>query len=505
MPNQGEGGSRGARYAAAVCVMYWLLLSYPLTLAVASVATLFLTLLIYLKTLLRRRDSLARLTCRDSALSHFLTRHCHAFRRALQLPLWCRNRHVQSLLALCAWEPGVQFERQYLQLSDKGLVALDWELGGQHLPHGRPMLLVLPDLPMSALQVGAICHEAFTFGLKAVVVNRRGQGGTPLNTPKILGYGDASDLREVIDFLRQEGVTLSAVGIGTGGDLLLSYLGQFGSSAYLKSAVCVSPSFGARNALHRLRFPYSWIFLAHLKHAVLRHAQVFGDISDAVRRAWTVKEFDRRLHCEGSPSEGAYPSLDEFWAENEPLREADEIGVPVLCVSSLDDPVCSPADIQHELFRTLPNLFLLTLPQGGHGGFRPSLHGLSWADNAAVDFVLAMMTYHTHHGDVSSSCAHTGTQTDVVECFDFQCRAEDEMCHDDDVESCPEDNLEEEEKNLHEHVEDDGLCLPSKTKDSSPNGHCRRAEDRVATDSGDREVIVIDRLTRTPTEGHGLR
>ena len=44
----GDGGS-GARYAAALCVMYWLLLSYPVTLIIASVATILVTALIYLK------------------------------------------------------------------------------------------------------------------------------------------------------------------------------------------------------------------------------------------------------------------------------------------------------------------------------------------------------------------------------------------------------------------------------------------------------------------------
>ena len=66
---------------------------------------------VFLQTLLRRRDSLARLTCRDSGLSHYVTLHCHAFRRALQLPVWFRNRHAQSLLGLWANEPGVQFNR----------------------------------------------------------------------------------------------------------------------------------------------------------------------------------------------------------------------------------------------------------------------------------------------------------------------------------------------------------------------------------------------------------
>lgn len=378
-------------------------------------------------------------------------------------------------------------------MADKGLLALDWEMGGEHLPHGRPILLVLPDLPQSAMQLGALCREAFNYGMKAVVVNRRGQGGSPVSTPKLPGYGETGDLREVVDFLREDGITLSAIGVGTGGDLLLSYLGQFGSSAHLRSAVCISPSYSAQSTLHDLPFPYSCLYLSHLKRAVLSHANVFGDAARLARSAWTVKEFDRRLHCEAGCEEGGgHSTLEEFWAENEPLREVDEISVPVLCVSSLDDPVCSPQHIQHELFRVLPNFFLLTLPQGGHAGFRQSLQGISWAENAAMDFVLSMMTFHTHHADVDSPCAHACTQTD--ECVEYQCRGEDEVLEvdcrgGDEVVSvkCDREEVFRPQCVFGEGCPDGDCCAQNGCLDVQ----C------LATD------VEIDKQMRTPTEAHG--
>ncbi|XP_070183579.1 protein ABHD15-like, partial [Littorina saxatilis] len=500
-------------------------------------------------TLLRRRDSLARLTCRDSALSHYVTLHCHAFRRALQLPVWCRNRHVQSLMALWVSEPGVQFDRKYLQLSDKGILALDWEVGGEHLPHGRHILLVLPDLPQSALQVSALCREAFNYGVRAVVVNRRGQGGSQVNTARLPGYGETGDLREVVDFLREEGVSLSAVGIGTGGDLLLSYLGEFGSSAYLNSAVCISPSYSAESTLHHLPFPYSCLYLSHLKQTVLTHAKVFGKAAQLARSAWTVQEFDRRLHCEEEEKEvegkgeshhedthsnnthhthahhhdhrhhhhqhnhhnnhhhhnQQHSSLEEFWAENEPLREADEISVPVLCVSSLDDPICSSKHIQHDLFRALPNFFLLTLPQGGHAGFRQSLQGISWAENAAIDFVLSMLTFHVHR-DSDGLRAHAYAQTDD-ECFEYQCRTEEdelvdcEEAQDNDYVFDARCELTDDRPDgqcettlTDDPVTSEGHCLTSSAYGQYANGHCNSVG--VAD-------VEMEKQLRTPTEAHG--
>ena len=422
-------------------------------------------------------------------------------------------------------------------MADKGLLALDWEMGGEHLPHGCPVLLVLPDLPQSALQLGALCREAFNYGMKAVVVNRRGQGGSPLSTPKLPGYGETGDLREVVDFLREgsEGVSISAVGVGTGADLLLSYLGQFGSSAYLGSAVCISPSYAGQSTLHDdLPFPYSCLYLSHLKRAVLSHAKVFGDVARLARSAWTLKEFDRRLHCQpseplkeeveegggkggdgGSSStstittsnSSGHATLEEFWEDNEPLREVDEISVPVLCVSSLDDPVCSPRHIQHDLFRVMPNFFLLTLPQGGHAGFRQSLQGLSWAENAAMDFVLSMMTFHAQDAYVNASCAHAFTQTEEgeeegkeggeEECVEYQCRAEDGVLEvdcrvgEDEVSyvKCgQQDEVFRSRCVFHEGCAGDG--------ERCAQGGCLDVQ-CLATD------VDIDKQMRTPTEAHG--
>ncbi|PVD33142.1 hypothetical protein C0Q70_08591 [Pomacea canaliculata] len=404
----GEDGASWLRAAVALCVMYWLLLSYPLTLALTCLGTLLITVLIYLKRLLRARECPARLTCRDSALARHVGAHCPTFRHILRLPAWARNCHVQSCLGLLACRQGAHFAREYLQLHDGGLLALDWAVGSQYVSPAHPLLLLLPDLTGSAVQLSALCCQALTLGMRAVVINRRGQAGSIVSTPKLPGYGDTSDLREVIGYLQRthQRAALCAVGVGTGGDALLSYLGQFGSSARLSAAVCISPSYNAADTLHGLPTPYLQLYLSHLKQAVLSNAQVFGPLVQRARGAWSVKEFDQKVvsTCAG------YNDLEDFWEDNEPLREADEVSAPVLCVSSLDDPVCRPQHIPYDLFRALPNFFLLTLPHGGHAGFRQGLGGLSWAEAAAMDFVQAMLSFQPCTCYVANG-VHVATQT----------------------------------------------------------------------------------------------
>lgn len=70
--------------------------------------------------------------------------------------------------------------------------------------------------------------------------------------------------------------------------------------------------------------------------------------------------------------ERAYPAKDwdNYWERNEPLRDADEVAVPVLCIRSRDDPLLPPAStLPLPLFQSNPYFLLVLTDRGGHCGF----------------------------------------------------------------------------------------------------------------------------------------
>lgn len=62
---------------------------------------------------------------------------------------------------------------------------------------------------------------------------------------------------------------------------------------------------------------------------------------------------------------------EAYWERNEPLRDADEVAVPVLCLCSSDDPLVPPpaAPLLTSLFRDSPYFLLGLTTHGGHCGF----------------------------------------------------------------------------------------------------------------------------------------
>lgn len=70
--------------------------------------------------------------------------------------------------------------------------------------------------------------------------------------------------------------------------------------------------------------------------------------------------------------ERAYPAKDweKYWERNEPLRDADEVAVPVLCLCSSDDPLLPPSSsLPLPLFQSNPYFLLALTDRGGHCGF----------------------------------------------------------------------------------------------------------------------------------------
>lgn len=84
--------------------------------------------------------------------------------------------------------------------------------------------------------------------------------------------------------------------------------------------------------------------------------------------------------------ERAYPARDweSYWGRNEPLRDADEVAVPVLCICSRDDPLLPPAStLPLSLFLSNPYFLLVLTETGGHCGF--TMEGTEQADEGTIN------------------------------------------------------------------------------------------------------------------------
>ncbi|KAM8853878.1 protein ABHD15 [Synchiropus picturatus] len=322
------------------------------------------------------------LICKPSALANYLLRHCGSFSHFQPCVgwRWRSSAVLQSLYEAC-WphHSPVQFVRDHLQLSDDGLVALDWAVPA-HQRRRRtsshstsPVLLIIPNsYGKITRNVQELCDAALANGYLPAVFNRRSHNGTPLTTVKLQQFGDPSDLREAVRYIRyrQPAGKLYAVSESTGSGLLLSYLGECGSSSDVTAAVCLSPVFRCQSWFEGgLCWPLQWVVLLYQKTCLSRYRTVLGETIPAERlfSSCSMRSLEEALFCHSCPSS----TWESYWERNEPLRDVDEVAIPVLNICAQDDPIRGEAQltVPFELFETNPHFFLLLTERGGHCGF----------------------------------------------------------------------------------------------------------------------------------------
>ena len=362
---------------------------------IAVIGTILWSALCYIKSLIQTTEIYPRLHFKESTLASHLIKKCRLATRSFSPPLWMRNKHIQTFLPFFIPNCIVEFRREYLQLKDRGVVALDWvENLHLHRKKRRTVLVIIPGLCGTAGGVSKICQYAAKRGFHPVVFNRRGLGNSFLTTPKLQSYGDPSDLRQVVKYLngKYPKALITCVSYGTGSECLLSYLGEFGSSAQISAGVSVSASFEiAHRTSTKMTGLYDLLFLFLLKKVIWKHARALAkniDIPKALK-AWSFKQFDEAVFCKMYD----YTDLDEFWDRNNPLRDVDDISVPLLFISSEDDPLHSHKNIPFDLFKYYPHFFLIMSKQGGHCGFIDDISTLSWADRVVIDYLEAILEF----------------------------------------------------------------------------------------------------------------
>lgn len=135
----------------------------------------------------------------------------------------------------------------------------------------------------------------------------------------------------------------------------------------------------------------SVFFLCMLVYLNDRYKTVLGETiqTDALFNSSSLRGLEESLFCQTGPrssapvaslepgSSNTSGAWDSYWERNEPLRDVDEVAIPVLSMCAQDDPVRgdTQSTIPLELFETNPHFFLLLSDRGGHCGFSTQSEG----------------------------------------------------------------------------------------------------------------------------------
>ncbi|KAK2659241.1 hypothetical protein Ddye_005774 [Dipteronia dyeriana] len=347
---------------------------------------------------------------------------------------WLSSPHIQTgFLHFFGRPPSLSYTRQLFHLSDGGIIALDWLMssdvfGGSFSmsksiskDDTTPIVLVIPGLTSDSSSA-YIKHLAFKIanrGWNVVVSNHRGLGGVSVATDCFYNAGWTEDMREVINHLhlKYPMAPLFVVGTSIGANLLVKYLGEDGENTPVAGAVAICSPWdlliGDRFICRRMlqKFYDRALAFGLVGYAQL-HEPRYSCLAnwEGIAKSRSIRDFDNYATC----PIGKFETVDTYYRRCSSSSYVVNVSVPLLCISALDDPVCTREAIPWDECRVNKNIVLATTHRGGHLAFFEGIIANSvWWVRAVDEFLSVLHLSPYMHVQKKKSGLHSSLESSI--------------------------------------------------------------------------------------------
>ncbi|KAG5525812.1 hypothetical protein RHGRI_032184 [Rhododendron griersonianum] len=310
---------------------------------------------------------------------------------------WLSSPHIQTaFLSLFDWRPAFHYRSPFRAVS-QSLIVPEASLQSKDTiteDDKTPIVVVIPGLTSDSAHA-YVKHCAFKMakcGWNVVVSNHRGLGGISITSDCFYNAGWTEDIRKVIDHLHHQfpEAPLFVVGTSIGANVLVKYLGEDGINSPIAGAAAIcSPwdllicdRFINRRAVQKF---YNKALTFGLKGYAQLHQLVLSRLADweGILKSRSVRDFDNYA----TRVLGKFETVDAYYRHSSSSTFVGNVMVPLLCISSLDDPVCTREAIPWDECRANKNIVLATTRHGGHLAYYQGITAKSlWWVGAVHEF-----------------------------------------------------------------------------------------------------------------------
>ncbi|CAH9120506.1 unnamed protein product, partial [Cuscuta epithymum] len=343
-----------------------------------------------------------------SEIYHGVVSKCRVIHGRYLATPWLSSPHLQtSFINFFGRPPVFRYRRQIFNASDGGTLALDWVLKSDvsgnatdkniaiYKDDTTPLVVVIPGLTSDSASP-YLKHLAFNTakcGWNVVVSNHRGLGGVSVTSDALYNAGWTEDIRNILKYLHKEypKAPIFVIGTSIGANILVKYLGEDGDNVPVAGAVAVCSPWdlliGSRFISRRLvqRF-YDRALTIGLQGYAQMHEHHYSRLAnwEGIVTSRTIRDFDTHATC----LVGKYETADSYYRYCSSSAYVGRVSVPLLCISALDDPVCTAEAIPWDECRANKNVVLAVAKHGGHLAFFEGLAASSlWWVRATNEFI----------------------------------------------------------------------------------------------------------------------
>jgi predicted alpha/beta-fold hydrolase len=298
-------------------------------------------------------------------------------------PWWLPGGHAQTIYSsVLAPRPPVRYRRERWETPDADFIDLDWVEGrdsGLEIGDSKssaPLVVLFHGLEGSSNSHYArwLMQAVLERGWRGVVVHFRGCSGETNRLPRAYHSGDVAEADWILARLCTSAgaAPLFAAGVSLGGNMLLRWLGEYGTAAGRVVTACaaVSAPVDLTAAGDALALGFNRVYTAHflgtMKRKTLAKRGRYPELVDWTRMAAanTLRTFDDAVTA---PLHG-FRDVDDYWTRASAKPVLGGIRVPTLMLNALNDPFL-PAVALPGPSAVSAAVTLHYPPAGGHVGF----------------------------------------------------------------------------------------------------------------------------------------
>ncbi|XP_051145002.1 uncharacterized protein LOC127260960 isoform X2 [Andrographis paniculata] len=379
-----------------------------------------------------------------SQLYHDVVSQCRIFHRRYLSTPWLCSPHLQTIFVQFFGNPPVvNYRRQIFQTSDGGTIALDWvksdevkkppsQLNDEFIQDDKnPILIIIPGLTSDSHSsyIKHLAHKMDKHGWNVLVINHRGLGGVSITSDCFFNAGWTEDVREVIEYLncQYSSASLFAVGTSIGANILVKYLAEDGINTPVAGATALCSPWDLMlwerymNRRYAQRIYGKALANRLKKYAHLHEATLLHLINwEEFKKGHSFRELiDRSTRILSN-----YETVDTYYRQCCNSGFIKGVMVPLLCISSLDDPLCAMEAIPWDECRLNDNVILATTKHGGHVAFFQGLTARSvWWTIAVEEFFLALQSSFLSQRKNKVKIKHFRSSTEIFNGFNTYIKA----------------------------------------------------------------------------------
>ena len=318
-------------------------------------------------------------------------------------PLYLQTGHQQTFFMASLWQPPSPPEAEVLHIPIAHKIALRVLLNRQGSKNKACLILVhgLEGCEASAYMLSG-ATKALKLGLDVIRMNLRSCGPSKHLSRSTYHGGLSSDVYKIAEYAHQilgyEQIVL--LGFSLGGHLVLKLAGECPKPPeWLKAVAAISPPLlleeASEGIMRKENYVYERYFFRRMQKSYRARRRWWPEETDlkALQRARNLREFDELIT---GPGHG-FANAKEYYQACSALGQMNNIHLPTRIIIAADDPIIPLESHLQAMKSKADSVEWLLCSQGGHVGFFNSKHFAQadhdayWAENRAIDFLLAQM------------------------------------------------------------------------------------------------------------------